>query len=237
MNYVQHTEADRTAMLAAMGKHSIDELFETIPPECRFQGELPVEPALTEDALLREMKGLADRNVSAHDHPSFLGAGLYRHFCPALVDNLVARTEFWTAYTPYQPEASQGTLISILEWQTMMCRLTGMTVSNASLYDGATAVVEAVLMALRLKQDAKAPAGRVLKGKDDLRAYFADKSRAHREARYSEARIHRAGDKLFGTFRVTGIDHAGRAFDRYGIDLYEVKDGKIALKDSYLKAD
>ena len=82
-----------------------------------------------------------------------------------------------------------------------------------------------------------APAGRVLKGKDELRAYFADKSRAHREARYSEARIHRAGDKLFGTFRVTGIDHAGRAFDRYGIDLYEVKDGRIALKDSYLKAD
>ena len=82
-----------------------------------------------------------------------------------------------------------------------------------------------------------APAGRVLKGKDDLRAHFADKSKAHREARYSEARIHRAGDKLFGTFRVTGIDHAGKPFDRYGIDLYEVKDGKIALKDSYLKVE
>ena len=85
------------------------------------------------------------------------------------------------------------------------------------------------------------PAGvarrRVLKGKDGLRAHFADKSRAHREARFSEARIHRAGDKLFGTFRVTGIDHAGQPFDRYGIDLYELKDGKIALKDSYLKAD
>jgi len=162
VNYVQHTEADKAAMLAAMGKRSIDELFETIPEDCRYQGRLPVEPALTEDALLAEMKALADRNVSADDHPSFLGAGLYRHFCPALVDNLVARTEFWTAYTPYQPEASQGTLISILEWQTMMCRLTGMEVSNASLYDGATAVVEAVLMALRLKQDAKAPAGRVL---------------------------------------------------------------------------
>jgi ketosteroid isomerase-like protein len=82
-----------------------------------------------------------------------------------------------------------------------------------------------------------APAGRVLKGKEGLRAHFADKSTAHREARYSEARIHRAGDKLFGTFRVTGIDRAGKAFDRYGIDLYELKDGKIALKDSYLKAD
>jgi ketosteroid isomerase-like protein len=82
-----------------------------------------------------------------------------------------------------------------------------------------------------------APGGRVLRGKDDLRTHFADKSKAHREARFSEARIHRSGDKLFGTFRVTGIDHAGKPFDRYGIDLYEVRDGKIALKDSYLKAD
>jgi ketosteroid isomerase-like protein len=82
-----------------------------------------------------------------------------------------------------------------------------------------------------------APAGRVLKGKEALRAHFADKSTAHREVRFSEASIHRAGDKLFGTFRATGIDHAGKPFDRYGIDLYEVKDGKIALKDSYLKAE
>ena len=81
------------------------------------------------------------------------------------------------------------------------------------------------------------PAGRVLKGKADLIAYFADKSTALREARYSEARIHRSGDKLFGTFRVTGIDSAGKPFDRYGIDLYEVRDGKISLKDSYLKTD
>ncbi len=142
-------------MLAAIGAGSVDELMATIPEECRFQGQLDVEPALTEDELLREMKALAARNVSADDHPSFLGAGLYRHFCPALVDNLALRTEFWTAYTPYQPEASQGTLTTILEWQTMMCRLTGMEVSNASLYDGATAAVEAVLMALRLKPEAR----------------------------------------------------------------------------------
>ena len=81
------------------------------------------------------------------------------------------------------------------------------------------------------------PSGTVLKGKDALKRYFGDKSQAHREARCSEARIHHAGDKLFGTFRVTGIDHAGKPFDRYGIDLYELKDGKIALKDSYLKVD
>jgi glycine dehydrogenase subunit 1 len=162
VHYVQNTDADRQAMLAAIGKPSVDALFETVPPECRFSGALDVEPALTEDGLLRELQALAGKNVSAADHPSFLGAGLYRHACPALVDNLVARTEYWTAYTPYQPEASQGTLTTILEWQSMMCRLTGMEVSNASLYDGATATVEAVLMALRLKADARQPAQTVL---------------------------------------------------------------------------
>ena len=163
MHYVPHTEADKRAMLATIGAPSVDSLFEAcIPPDCRFSGALDVEPALTEDGILREMRALAAKNVSPGNHPSFLGAGLYRHFCPALVDNLQQRTEFWTAYTPYQPEASQGTLTTIFEWQTMMCRLTGLTVSNASLYDGATAMTEAVLMALRLKQDAKAPAGKVL---------------------------------------------------------------------------
>jgi glycine dehydrogenase subunit 1 len=162
LHYVQNTDADRRAMLAAIGKPDVDALFETIPEACRFDGPLDVEPALTEDGLLRELKALADRNISAADHPSFLGAGLYRHVCPALVDNLVARTEFWTAYTPYQPEASQGTLTAILEWQGMLCRLTGMEVSNASLYDGATATVEAVLMALRLRADRRQPAATVL---------------------------------------------------------------------------
>ena len=154
MNYVQNTDADRKAMLAQVGAASIDELMSVIPTDCRFDGPLEVEPALSEDELLRHMRQLAERNVSADDHPSFLGAGAYHHFCPALVDSLVSRTEFWTAYTPYQPEASQGTLRTILEWQTMMCRLTGLDVSNASLYDGATAVVEAAMMALRLKPKA-----------------------------------------------------------------------------------
>jgi glycine dehydrogenase subunit 1 len=154
VNYVQNTDADRRAMLAEIGADSIDELMAVIPEDCRFVGELDIEPALTEDALLREMKALADKNISADTHSSFLGMGSYRHFCPALVDNLVGRTEYWTAYTPYQPEASQGTLTTILEWQTMMCRLTGMEVSNASVYDGATAVVESVLMALRLRPKA-----------------------------------------------------------------------------------
>lgn len=149
MHYVQNTDTDRDAMLATIGADSVDELMAVIPPDCRFEGDLDIGPALTEDELYRHLAALAARNVSADDHPSFLGAGAYRHFCPALVDNLALRTEFWTAYTPYQPEASQGTLTTIYEWQTMMTRLTGTDVSNASLYDGATAVVEAAMMALR----------------------------------------------------------------------------------------
>lgn len=155
MSYVQNTDADRAEMLAAVGVSSVDELMACIPEDCRFDGPLDMERALTEDELVRHVRELFANDVSAADKPSFLGAGAYHHTSPALIDSLVARTEFWTAYTPYQPEASQGTLTTILEWQTMMCRITGMGVSNASLYDGATAVVEAVLMALRIQRKAK----------------------------------------------------------------------------------
>lgn len=151
---MQHTADDRAAMLATIGVDSVDDLMACIPEDIRFNGPLPMERSLTEDELFRHLKQLADRNISADSHPSFLGAGAYHHFCPALVDNLQQRSEFWTAYTPYQPEASQGSLITILEWQSMICRVTGMEVSNASLYDGATAVVEAVMMALRIKRKA-----------------------------------------------------------------------------------
>lgn len=152
MTYVQNTEQDQAEMLAAIGMKSTDELWKVIPDECRFEGELDVGPALTEDALVRHMREIAKKNLAADALPSFLGAGAYRHFCPALVDSLVARTEFWTAYTPYQPEASQGTLTTIYEFQTLMCRITGMEVSNASVYDGATAVIEGVMLALRTKR-------------------------------------------------------------------------------------
>lgn len=155
MSYVQNTDADRAAMLEAIGAPSVDALFDVIPADCRFEGELAIDRALTEDELLRHMRALAARNVSADAHPCFLGAGSYRHFIPALVDNLALRTEFWTAYTPYQPEASQGTLTTIYEFQSMMCRLTGMEVANASVYDGATALVEGVLLALRMRPKAR----------------------------------------------------------------------------------
>ena len=154
MTYVQNTAQDQADMLAAIGMKSTDELWETIPRPCRFEGDLDVGPALTEDVLVRHMREIAKRNVAPDDHTSFLGAGTYRHFCPALVDNLVMRTEFWTAYTPYQPEASQGTLTTIYEFQSLICRITGMEVANASVYDGATAVIEGVMLALRAKRKA-----------------------------------------------------------------------------------
>ncbi|GJM21633.1 MAG: glycine dehydrogenase [Planctomycetota bacterium] len=149
MTYVQNTDEDRAEMLAAIGVASVDELMEVIPPDCRFTGDLGVGRGLTEPEITRHMRELADKNIAPDSHPSFLGAGAYRHFCPSLVDNLVARTEFWTAYTPYQPEASQGTLTTIYEFQTLICRLTGMEVANASVYDGATAVIEGVMLSLR----------------------------------------------------------------------------------------
>jgi glycine dehydrogenase subunit 1 len=152
--FVQNTEQDRAEMLAAVGVSSVDELMHVIPESCRFTGTLDVGESLTEDALVRHMREIASQNISADNHPCFLGAGAYRHFCPSLVDSLVARTEFWTAYTPYQPEASQGTLTTIYEYQTLMCRITGMEVSNASVYDGATAVIESVMLALRSRRKA-----------------------------------------------------------------------------------
>lgn len=155
MTYVQNTDADREEMLRTIGVANVDELMEVIPADSRFEGDVGIGRGLTEPEITRHMRELAEKNVAPDSHPSFLGAGAYRHFCPSLVDNLVARTEYWTAYTPYQPEASQGTLTTIYEFQTLMCRLTGMEVANASVYDGATAVMEGVLLSLRSNKKAK----------------------------------------------------------------------------------
>jgi glycine dehydrogenase subunit 1 len=145
-------EDDRRRMLAAVGYSSVEELFSSIPPEVR-SGELDIAPGRSEEEVRREFWALAGRNIAPECTASFLGAGVYRHVSPAVADALLQRGEFFTAYTPYQPEVSQGTLQAIFEFQTFVCQLTGMEVSNASLYDGATAVVEAVLMAHRFLPD------------------------------------------------------------------------------------
>lgn len=142
-------DEDRRKILAAVGAASVEELFASIPPELRC-GPLDLPPARSEEEVRQEFWRFAGRNLAPDCTACFLGAGVYRHLTPALADALIQRGEFFTAYTPYQPEVSQGTLQAIFEFQTFVCQLTGMDIANASLYDGATAAVEAVLMAQRV---------------------------------------------------------------------------------------
>ena len=136
-------------MLARIGAGSIEELFESVPASLREAAALKLPPAQAERAVLRHFRGLAARNRTAAEGAHFLGAGAYAHDIPAAVDALASRSEFATAYTPYQAEVAQGTLQAIFEFQTLVCQLTGLDVSNASMYDGASATAEAALMALR----------------------------------------------------------------------------------------
>ena len=145
--YLSLTERDRDEMLAAIGVSSIDDLFEQIPEGVRFDRELDVPPALTELELIRHLESLAAKNAHTGVELSFLGAGIYDHHTPAIVDMILQRGEFLTAYTPYQPEMSQGVLQAIFEYQTAICELTGMDVSNASGYDGFTVAADACYIA------------------------------------------------------------------------------------------
>jgi glycine dehydrogenase subunit 1 len=147
MTYIQNTARDREAMLKAIGVPDVDALFADIPASVRLKKPLKVPPFLSEMDLQRHLFELSARNVTTSDKPSFLGAGYYDHLVPAVVDHVSMRSEFYTAYTPYQPEASQGTLQWTFEYQTMISELTGLPVANASLYDGASALAEAVMMA------------------------------------------------------------------------------------------
>jgi glycine dehydrogenase subunit 1 len=145
--YISLTDADRDSMLEIVGVASVDELFRDIPEGLRFQGELDLDPALSEAELVAHLEELASRNVHTGQELSFLGAGIYDHYVPAIVDAILARGEFLTAYTPYQPEMSQGVLQAIFEYQTVICELTGMDVSNASGYDGTTVAADACFVA------------------------------------------------------------------------------------------
>ena len=149
MRYLPHTEEDVRQMLAAIGVASVEDLFCEVPSALRLQRPLQLGEALAESDLLRELQRLAASNATAADYSTFLGGGAYNHFIPAVVDQLTSRSEFYTAYTPYQPEISQGTLQAIFEFQTLICQLTGMDQANASMYDGASACAEAVLLAAR----------------------------------------------------------------------------------------
>ena len=147
MSYLSLTDADREAMLEAIGVSSVDELFRDIPDSLRLDRPLALEPALSEQELVEHLSALAAKNISVSEELSFLGAGMYDHYVPAVVDAMLARGEFLTAYTPYQPEMSQGVLQAIFEYQTVICELTGMDVSNASGYDGTTVAADACYVA------------------------------------------------------------------------------------------
>ena len=150
MRYIPHTEADVRRMLDTIGLPDTAALFAAVPDAARLGRPLDLPPPLGEQELARELRTLARRNANCEGGDWFLGAGMYPHFIPAAVDAIASRSEFYTAYTPYQPEISQGTLQTIFEWQSLICSLTGLDVANASLYDGASATAEAALMALRV---------------------------------------------------------------------------------------
>ncbi len=164
--YLPVTDNDRSEMLRVIGVHSVDDLFADIPTELREKAVLNLPPALSEPELMRHLRSLAAQNLPLgelpDDSPSlcsllvpFLGAGIYDHYIPPAVQHIISRNEFYTAYTPYQAEASQGTLQATFEYQSLICDLTGMEVSNASLYDGASALAEAVLMAHSINERRK----------------------------------------------------------------------------------
>jgi glycine dehydrogenase subunit 1 len=154
LRYIPNSPEERVEMLHQVGLNSADELFDSIPQDLRLTRNLNTTPALSEIELLAGFEKLASRNPGAQ-RTSFLGAGAYQHYIPTVVDHIISRSEFFTAYTPYQPEISQGTLQAIFEFQTLVCQLTGMEVANASMYDGSTALAEAVLMAERVTKRSK----------------------------------------------------------------------------------
>lgn len=147
MTYIPHTEEDRKEMLAAIGVERLEDLYAEIPEDVRFTGDLPLPPALSQQEVEREIGRIANQNLPGILLDSFLGGGVYDHYIPPQVTATLGRPEFYSAYTPYQAEVSQGTLQSMFEFQTLICRLTGMDLANASMYDGASALVEGVWMA------------------------------------------------------------------------------------------
>ena len=175
MPYTYNTPDDERAMLQSIGVASVQELFQAVPAEFRLQKPLEIPPALGELELTQHLTALAAKNASAQQKVCFLGGGSYDHFVPAVVDALASRGEFYTSYTPYQPEVSQGNLQVMFEYQSLICQLTGMDVSNASLYDGGSAVAEAVLLAMSVtgRNRVVAPASMHPEYRQILQTYFA----------------------------------------------------------------
>ncbi len=189
MTYIPHTDKDIKDMLAAIGVTSLDELFDQIPYALRLQRPLNIPPGLPERNLVNELCHLSKKNTTVDEYISFLGAGSYNHYIPSVVKYIVARSEFNTSYTPYQPEVSQGTLQAIFEYQTLICQLTGMEVSNASMYDGASATAEAVLMAGRLNGHQRVILSSALhpEYRETINTYISNQDKTVKEVTYCTA--------------------------------------------------
>jgi glycine dehydrogenase subunit 1 len=175
MRYLPHTQEDIADMLNKIGVGSLSELFTSIPDDCRRKTDLHLPDAMTEWELNRHMSGLAAQMAVCPDYKVFIGAGSYDHYIPEVVKQLLGRSEFYTAYTPYQPEMSQGTLQAIYEYQTLTTRLLGLDVANASMYDGASSLAEALLMSIRITRRKKVAVSRLIHPlyRQVLRTYFA----------------------------------------------------------------
>jgi glycine dehydrogenase subunit 1 len=188
MEYIGNTAADRKAMLAEIGAAKEDELWLDIPREKVINNGLGLPAGLSELELKIQMQRLAARNVNVEEYACFLGAGAYDHYIPSTVQAITGREEFYTAYTPYQPEISQGTLQAIFEYQTLLCNLTGMDVANASLYDGATALYEAAHLACRHTQRRQVLVARTVhpEYRQVLETYFRDSGIEIREVNYQQ---------------------------------------------------
>jgi glycine dehydrogenase subunit 1 len=173
-HYLPLTDEDRREMLSAIGAESVEDLFSDIPAEVRFKGELDLPPALAESEVLSHLNELAAKNRHFQNCVSFMGAGVYDHFIPSVIKHITGRSEFYTSYTPYQPEVSQGVLQAIFEYQTMICQLTGMDVANASMYDGGTAMAEGAIMGCGSTRRSKALVSRSVSPfyREVLRNYF-----------------------------------------------------------------
>ncbi len=174
-HYLPLTETERQQMLSAIGVDSAKELFDDLPPALRVKGDLNLPPPLSELEARAHLSELAGKNKNMHDCPCYLGAGVYDHFTPSLVKHITGRSEFYTAYTPYQAEISQGLLQSFFEYQTLICLLTGMEIANASLYDGATALAEGAVMACGATRRRKVIVSRAVNPfyRQVLESYFA----------------------------------------------------------------
>lgn len=155
MNFIPHTEEERQEMLKVIGVEAIDDLFNDIPANVQMKRPLDIPGPMSEFEVIKHMQELSGKNANSNEYVSFLGAGSYDHFTPSAINHMLLRSEFYTAYTPYQPEISQGTLMAIFEYQTLICELTGMEATNASMYDGATAMAEAALMACESQRKKK----------------------------------------------------------------------------------